>query len=117
MTPPVVKCRRCGQENPANAHFCSRCMGRLYPEAKLDGVPTCELVAELKKREGVDCRVLAPYEVKNFGVEGPAVVLVVIDRTRGKAQPRRVATPGLLPEPRSLEDLRRLQNVWRKGTS
>lgn len=79
MIPLVVRCGRCGQENPADANFCSRCMGRLYPAGRLDGVPTCELVAELKKREGVDCRVLTPYEVKNFGVEGSAVVLVVID--------------------------------------
>lgn len=40
---------------------------------------TCELVEELKTREGVETHVAEPYEDVSVQVNGPAVVLVIID--------------------------------------
>lgn len=40
---------------------------------------TCELVEELKKREGVEAHWAEPCEDFKITVNGPAVVLVVID--------------------------------------
>lgn len=40
---------------------------------------TCELVEELKTREGVETHWAEPYEDKNIQVNGPSLVLVVID--------------------------------------
>lgn len=48
-------------------------------KSKLSGFKTCELVQELKTREGVKEVWAEPYEQKNFSVEGPAIVLIVID--------------------------------------
>lgn len=52
----------------------------------LSTVPTCELVEELRKREGVDSVNVEPYEPYSITVgnkkateQGPAVLLVVID--------------------------------------
>ena len=42
-------------------------------------IPTKDLVEELKKREGVRTAIAEPYENKSFNVEGPAIVLVIID--------------------------------------
>lgn len=42
-------------------------------------IATCDLVKELIKREGVKRIEAEPYEKKEILVEGPAVVLVVID--------------------------------------
>lgn len=40
---------------------------------------TCELVEELKTREGVETHVAEPYEDVNVQVNGPAIVFVIID--------------------------------------
>ena len=40
---------------------------------------TCDLVDELRKREGVETHIAAPYQDVTVSVNGPAVVLVVID--------------------------------------
>lgn len=40
---------------------------------------TCELVEELKKREGVEVRWAEPYEDVKIEVNSPAIVLVVTD--------------------------------------
>jgi len=40
---------------------------------------TKELVEELAKREGVAGKIVDPHEFQEFKVEGPAVILVVID--------------------------------------
>ena len=40
---------------------------------------TCELVEELRTREGVEVTDVEPYEEFRAEVEGPAIVLVVID--------------------------------------
>ena len=42
-------------------------------------VPTCELVDELKKRESVIAHWAMPYESETITVNGPAVVIVVVD--------------------------------------
>ena len=40
---------------------------------------TCDLVDELKKREGVETHTAEPYQDVTVSVNGPAVVLVVTD--------------------------------------
>ena len=40
---------------------------------------TCDLVDELKKREGVEPHIAEPHQDITVSVNGPAVVLVVID--------------------------------------
>ncbi len=40
---------------------------------------TAELVEELALREGVQKEIAEPYEVKNFTVEGSAIILIVVD--------------------------------------
>jgi len=45
----------------------------------LNGIKTCELVEELKKREGVESNWAGPYKDLDVHVNGPAVVLVIID--------------------------------------
>lgn len=40
---------------------------------------TCELVEELKTREGVEMHIAEPYEDLTVHVNGPAIVFVVID--------------------------------------
>lgn len=49
------------------------------PYIGLENVKTCELVAELTKREGVETHTAEPYQDMTVSVNGPAVVLVVID--------------------------------------
>ncbi len=48
-------------------------------EKELMNFKTCELVAELKTREGVDCTMVEPYQQETLDVEGPAIILTVID--------------------------------------
>ena len=55
-------------------------------EFDLSTVPTCELVEELRKREGVDSVNVEPYEPYGITVgekteteKGPAIILTVID--------------------------------------
>lgn len=48
-------------------------------EAKLDGTRTSELVEELKKRDGVETTIAEPHQDISVKVNGPAIVLVVID--------------------------------------
>jgi hypothetical protein len=45
----------------------------------LSDVKTCDLVAELSHREGVEKHTAEPYQDMTVSVNGPAVVLVVID--------------------------------------
>lgn len=40
---------------------------------------TCELVSELRKREGVSVTMAEPHEDVSVIVNGPAIVLVVTD--------------------------------------
>lgn len=46
---------------------------------QLSGFKTCDLVDELRKREGVETHIAEPYQDVTVSVNGPAVVLVVID--------------------------------------
>lgn len=48
-------------------------------EERMKEFNTCELVEELSKREGVEKKWAEPYEETIFKVNGPAVVLVIID--------------------------------------
>ena len=40
---------------------------------------TCELVKEIKEREGVTCQCAEPYQNKEITVNGPAIVLIITD--------------------------------------
>lgn len=46
---------------------------------ELKDVKTCELVEELKKREGVEVKIAEPHKDMLVSVNGPAVVLIVVD--------------------------------------
>ncbi len=48
-------------------------------EMDLSTVKTCELVAKLKTKEGVETIMAEPYQKKEVSVEGPAIILVVKD--------------------------------------
>ncbi len=45
----------------------------------LTQIKTCDLVKELQKREGVETKIAEPHTDMNISVNGPAIVLVVID--------------------------------------
>lgn len=45
----------------------------------LECFPTCELVEELKRREGVKTEVYGAYEEYQIEGNGPAIILTVID--------------------------------------
>lgn len=46
---------------------------------KIEEIPTCQLVEELKKREGVETIIAEPYEDIMVIANGPAIILKVID--------------------------------------
>lgn len=46
---------------------------------EIKDVKTCELVEELKKREGVEVKIAEPHKDMSVSVNGPAVVLIVVD--------------------------------------
>ena len=46
---------------------------------ELKDVKTCGLVEELKKREGVEVKIAEPHKDMSVSVNGPAVVLIVVD--------------------------------------
>lgn len=48
-------------------------------EPALRNFPTCELVEELKTREGVETTIVEPYYEGSVHVSGPAIVLNVTD--------------------------------------
>lgn len=45
----------------------------------ISAVPTADLVAELKKREGVETHVIGPSASIEVKADGPCIVFVVID--------------------------------------
>lgn len=45
----------------------------------LSNILTCDLVKELQSREGVETTIAEPYQDAEVKVNGPAIVLVVID--------------------------------------
>lgn len=48
-------------------------------DIRLSNISTCELVKELRNREGVVTRIVEPYADMQVSINGPAIVLVVID--------------------------------------
>lgn len=46
---------------------------------ELKNYTTRELVEELSNREGVERTDIKPYELRGTDVEGPAVVLIIMD--------------------------------------
>lgn len=48
-------------------------------EMGLNEVKTCELMEELRDREGVEIIQAEPYQQMDISVEGPAVILIVTD--------------------------------------
>ena len=58
-----------------------RALSALRPVSReqLSEFKTCDLVDELRKREGVETHIAEPYQDVTVSVNGPAVVLVVID--------------------------------------
>lgn len=56
-----------------------RRQGRINDRARLRKVSTCALVDELQKREGVGTVMIGPYIEHTAHVEGPAILLTVID--------------------------------------
>ena len=46
---------------------------------ELNEVKTCELMEELREREGVEIIQAEPYQQMDISVEGPAVILIVTD--------------------------------------
>ena len=51
----------------------------LRKEEELKNAKTYELVEELKKREGVEVKIAEPHKDMPVSVNGPAVVLIVVD--------------------------------------
>ena len=45
----------------------------------LENIPTVKLVEELSRREGVEKIIIEPHEDKEISVNGPMIVLKVID--------------------------------------
>lgn len=45
----------------------------------LQQVKTCDLVAELQRREGIEVQIAEPYCELALHINGPAIVLTVID--------------------------------------
>lgn len=46
---------------------------------ELKNAKTYELVEELKKREGVEVKIAEPHKDMAVSVNGPAVILIVVD--------------------------------------
>lgn len=46
---------------------------------ELKDIKTCDLVAELQSREGVEVVHAEPHQEKDISVNGPAVILIVTD--------------------------------------
>lgn len=51
----------------------------MVKKTDLTKVDTCDLVKELKSREGVSAITAEPHQEKNISIDGPAVILVIID--------------------------------------
>lgn len=45
----------------------------------LKSIKTCELVQELKQRDGVEIKYAEPNQETEVSVNGPAIILIVID--------------------------------------
>lgn len=56
-----------------------KCRRKEEREMELNEVKTCELMEELREREGVEIVQAEPYQQMDISVEGPAVILIVTD--------------------------------------
>ena len=45
---------------------------------ELKDIPTCKLIEELKKREGVEHSIVAPFVIKKIEEDGPDIVVKVV---------------------------------------
>lgn len=54
-------------------------MGLPFQKQGVESIPTCELVAELEKREGVEANKVSPSASVEVKANGPAIILTVID--------------------------------------
>ena len=54
-------------------------MSKEEKNINLSDIPTCQLVEELKKREGVETTIVDPYEDGTVTINGPGTILVVTD--------------------------------------
>ena len=61
--------------------LCPEPRGTFGKEVKMDisQIKTCDLVRELQCREGVETKIAGPHEDATLQVNGPAIVLVVVD--------------------------------------
>lgn len=66
---------------PTEVEAAKMAIAALRPVSReqLSEFKTCDLVDELRKREGVETHIAEPYQDVAVSVNGPAVVLVVID--------------------------------------
>ena len=66
---------------PTEVEAAKMAIAALRPVSReqLSEYKTCDLVEELRKREGVETHIAEPYQDVAVSVNGPAVVLVVID--------------------------------------
>lgn len=66
---------------PTEVEAAKMAIAALRPVSReqLSEFKTCDLVDELRKREGVETHIAEPYQDVTVSVNGPAVVLVVID--------------------------------------
>jgi hypothetical protein len=69
----------CYTEKCQEAHRMAITALRPVSREQLSEFKTCDLVDELRKREGVETHIAEPYQDVTVSVNGPAVVLVVID--------------------------------------
>lgn len=72
---------RLGQKDHPAIEAMKVALSALRPVSReqLSEFKTCDLVDELRKREGVETHIAEPYQDVTVSVNGPAVVLVVID--------------------------------------
>lgn len=57
----------------------TNCTSGSKMETRLENIETCDLIAELRHREGVEVHQAEPYRDLTVNVNGPAVVLTVTD--------------------------------------
>lgn len=64
-----------------DSHYEEKFVAYVFPPSQinLETYRTCELVQELRRREGVETHIVEPYQDLTVTASGHAVVLVVID--------------------------------------
>jgi len=67
------------QQEPADAVGGNKLQSPVTQTSKLSLIPTCVLVEDLKNREGVEVNTIGPTATASLSVDGPAIILTVID--------------------------------------